>query len=52
MFIEIHFAFLEASTWSNMFVLDAEKVTYLEKVVRPLIVYFAMIVLLRIFGKR
>ena len=52
MFIEIHFAFLETSAWSNMFVLDAEKVTYLEKIVRPLLVYFAMILLLRIFGKR
>ncbi len=52
MFIEIHLAFLETSAWSNMFTLDAEKVTYLEKVIRPLLVYFVMILLLRIFGKR
>lgn len=52
MFIEISLAFFEASAWSNMFELDAEKVTYLEKVVRPLLVYFTMVFLLRIFGKR
>ena len=52
MFIEISPAFFDASAWSNMFTLDAEKVTYLEKVVRPLIVYFVMVLLLRIFGKR
>lgn len=52
MFIEISFAFLEGSAWSNMFTLDAEKVTYLEKVVRPLLIYFVMVLLLRIFGKR
>ena len=52
MFIESFLAFLESSAWSNMFTLDAEKVTYLEKVVRPLIVYFVMVLLLRIFGKR
>lgn len=52
MFIEVSLAFLEGSAWSNMFTLDAEKVTYLEKVVRPLIVYFVMVLLLRIFGKR
>jgi uncharacterized membrane protein YcaP (DUF421 family) len=52
MFIEISLAFLESSAWSNMFTLDAEKVTYLEKVVRPLLVYFVMVLLLRIFGKR
>lgn len=52
MFIEISFAFLEGSAWSNMFTLDAEKVTYLEKIVRPLIIYFVMVLLLRILGKR
>ncbi len=52
MFIEFSLAFLEGSAWSNMFTLDAEKVTYLEKVVRPLLVYFVMVLLLRIFGKR
>lgn len=52
MFIEFSIAFFEGSAWSNMFTLEADKVTYLEKVVRPLIVYFAMVLLLRIFGKR
>ena len=52
MFIEFHPAFFEGSAWSHMFRLDAEKVTYLEKVVRPLLVYFTMVILLRIFGKR
>lgn len=49
---EICLAFFDSSAWSNMFTLEADKVTYLEKVVRPLIVYFAMVLLLRIFGKR
>lgn len=52
MFIEISFAFLEGSAWSNMFTLETDKVTYLEKVVRPLLIYFVMVLLLRIFGKR
>lgn len=52
MIIEVSLAFLEGSAWSNMFTLDAEKVTYLEKVVRPLLIYFVMVTLLRIFGKR
>lgn len=52
MFIEISFAFFEGSAWSNMFTLETDKVTYLEKVLRPLLIYFVMILLLRIFGKR
>lgn len=52
MFVEIYLTFFESSAWSNMFTLDAEKVTYLEKVVRPLIVYFTMVFLLRLFGNR
>lgn len=52
MFIEFHPAFSEGSVWSNMFALDTEKVTFLEKIIRPLLVYFMMILLLRIFGKR
>lgn len=52
MFVEISLAFFQSSAWSNMFTLDAEKVTYLEKVIRPLLVYFIMILLLRVFGKR
>lgn len=38
--------------WSNMFVLDQEKVTYLEKIVRPIIVYSLLIMLFRFFGKK
>lgn len=52
MLIEMQLALQDASSWSNMFVLDAEKVTYLEKIARPLIVYLTMVLLLRIFGKR
>lgn len=52
MFIEISFAFLEGSAWSNMFTLETDKVTYLEKVIRPLLIYFVMVFLLRVFGKR
>lgn len=52
MFIEFHPAFFDASAWSNMFALDHEKVTWLEKIVRPMLVYAALIVLLRVFGKR
>ena len=52
MYIEFHLALFEGSAWSNMFALDGEKVTYLEKIIRPLIVYFTMVFLLRIFGKR
>lgn len=50
--VEVYLAFSDGSAWSNMFTLDADKVTYLEKIVRPLIVYFAMVLLLRIFSKR
>lgn len=38
--------------WSNMFVLDQEKVTYLEKIVRPILVYGLLILLFRVFGKK
>ena len=51
MFIEMHLAFFEGSTWSHMFTLD-ETATWLEKILRPIIVYAALIFLLRIFGKR
>ncbi|CAN5254116.1 hypothetical protein BH20ACI1_BH20ACI1_27010 [soil metagenome] len=52
MFIEFHLAFLEGSTWTNMFYLDHEKVTWLEKIVRPLLVYAALVFFLRFFRKR
>ena len=52
MFIEIHLALLEGSAWSNMFVLDHEKVTWLEKILRPMLVYVSLIFFLRLFGKR
>jgi uncharacterized membrane protein YcaP (DUF421 family) len=52
MFIEILPAFLEGSTWANMFALDHEKVTWIEKILRPILVYAALIFFLRLFGKR
>lgn len=51
MFIELHPAFVELSAWTNMFTLD-ESVTWAEKILRPMIVYVALVVMLRIFGKR
>src|SRR5437762_780823 len=51
MFIAFHPAFFEASTWANMFTLD-ESVTWIEKILRPMIVYIALIAMLRVFGKR
>lgn len=38
--------------WSNMWELDIEKVTYLEKIIRPLLVYGFLILLFRLFGKK
>ncbi len=52
MFVEIHLAFFEGSAWTNMFYLDHEKVTWLEKIVRPILVYAALVFFLRLFGKR
>ena len=52
MFIELNLALIEASTWTNMFTLDPENVTWAEKILRPMIVYLSLIVLLRIVGKR
>jgi uncharacterized membrane protein YcaP (DUF421 family) len=51
MFIELHLAFFEPSTWSNMFTLG-DAVTWPEKILRPMIVYISLIVLLRLVGKR
>ncbi len=38
--------------WSNMFMLDQEKISYFEKIVRPLLIYGLLIFLFRILGKR
>ncbi|MCY7347943.1 MAG: DUF421 domain-containing protein [Pyrinomonadaceae bacterium] len=51
MFIEIHLALLENSAWANMFTLN-ETAFWIEKILRPMLVYIALIILLRIFGKR
>jgi len=51
MFIEFHAAFLDASALTNMFTLD-ESATWIEKIVRPMIVYGALVFMLRLFGKR
>jgi uncharacterized membrane protein YcaP (DUF421 family) len=52
MFLAPFLAFFNSSTWQNMFFLDADQVTWAEKMIRPILVYGALIVLLRIFGKR
>ncbi len=51
MFIEFHPALAEISAWTNMFALD-QTVTWAEKILRPVIVYIALVVMLRVFGKR
>ena len=51
MFIETFPAFFEGSAWSHMFTLD-DTAFWLEKILRPMIVYAALIILLRVFGKR
>ena len=52
MFLAPFLAFFNSSTWQNMIFLDADQVTWAEKMIRPILVYGALIVLLRIFGKR
>jgi uncharacterized membrane protein YcaP (DUF421 family) len=51
MFIEISPLIFEGTAWQHMFTLD-DTVFWIEKILRPIIVYFALIFLLRIFGKR
>ena len=51
MFIEIFPAFFADSSWTHMFTLD-DTAFWSEKILRPIIVYAALIFLLRIFGKR
>lgn len=38
--------------WSNMWDLDLAKVTYLEKIIRPILVYAFLVLLFRLFGKK
>ena len=51
MFIETFPAFFEGSAWSHMFTLD-DTAFWIEKILRPVLVYTALIILLRFFGKR
>jgi uncharacterized membrane protein YcaP (DUF421 family) len=51
MFINFHLAFFESSPWINMFTLD-NTAFWIEKILRPILVYIVLIVLLRFFGKR
>lgn len=46
---DILHAVLPATAWDDMFIL---KLPLIEKVLRPVLVYLALIVLLRVFGKR
>ena len=41
-----------SQTWTHMFALDHESVTWAEKILRPILVYFCLVFLLRWFGKR
>ena len=52
MFIDLCLVFIDSSPWTNMFNLDPATVTWTEKILRPIIVYIALIVLLRVVGKR
>ncbi len=51
MFIGTFPAFFDATAWSHMFTLD-QTAFWIEKILRPMIVYVALIALLRVFGKR
>jgi len=52
MFIEFHIALLESSAWSNMLRLNPEKVFWIEKIVRPIIVYSFLVIIFRVLGNR
>ncbi|MFM9903135.1 MAG: DUF421 domain-containing protein [Pyrinomonadaceae bacterium] len=52
MFIELHLIAFADSAWQNMINIDHEKVTWIEKIVRPILVYATLIIFLRFFGKR
>lgn len=51
MFSRFCMVLLENSAWTNMFALG-DSVTLIEKIIRPILVYFALILLLRLFGNR
>lgn len=51
MYIDTHFLLFDGSGWAHMFTLD-DTVTWTEKVLRPVIVYTALVIMLRLFGKR
>lgn len=52
MFIEPHLIAFADSSWQNMFYLDHDKVTWIEKIIRPILIYATLVVFLRLFGKR
>lgn len=52
MFIEFHLAFTEGSAWSNMLLLDHEKVGWIEKILRPIAVYVFLLIIFRVLGNR
>ena len=52
MFIEFHLIAFADSAWQNMFVLDHEKVMWIEKILRPILIYITLVLFLRLFGKR
>ena len=52
MFIEFHLIAFADSAWQNMFALDPEKVKWIEKVIRPILIYATLVFFLRLFGKR
>ena len=52
MFIELHLIAFADSAWQNMLALDPEKVTWIEKVIRPILIYATLVFFLRLFGKR
>ncbi|MEO6655927.1 MAG: YetF domain-containing protein [Pyrinomonadaceae bacterium] len=52
MFIDFHLIAFADSAWQNMFAIDPEKVTWIEKVIRPILIYATLVAFLRLFGKR
>ena len=52
MFIDFHLIAFADSAWQNMFAIDPEKVTWIEKVIRPILIYATLVFFLRLFGKR
>lgn len=52
MFIDFHLIAFADSAWQNMFAIDHEKVTWIEKIIRPILIYATLVFFLRLFGKR